>query len=99
KNNESPISVQRIFREHFNLGRQSKVPNHRTSVRWLAQFCNNESCHNKKHSGCPKTQRTPKRVQEVQNAVLRSPQRSADRHALALGMSARSLHCTLHTDL
>ena len=34
KNNESPITVQRIFRRHFRLGRHDRVPDHRTIVRW-----------------------------------------------------------------
>ena len=33
KNNESPITVQRIFLRHFRLGRHDRVPDHRTIVR------------------------------------------------------------------
>ena len=86
KNNESPITVQTIFRRHFRLGRHDRVPDHRTIVRWVNYFRTTASSLKKKSPGHPRSQRTPARVDEARQALIRSPGRSAVKHALALGM-------------
>ena len=43
--------------------------------------------------------RTPENVERVRAAVIHSPRRSARRHAVALGISSRSLRRILHRDL
>ena len=47
----------------------------------------------------PRSQWTPARVEEARQALIRSPRRSAVRHALALRMSPRSLQRIIHGDL
>ena len=99
KNNESPITVQRIFHCHFRLGCHDRVPDHRTIVRWANHFRTTASSLNEKSPGHPRSQWTPVRVEEAHQALIRSPHCSAVRHALALGMSPRSLQCIIHDDL
>ena len=53
----------------------------------------------RKPPGLPHSVRTPEKVDTVGRAVLASPRRSARRQALALGMSRRSLHRILHSEL
>ena len=98
-NNESPITVQRIFHRHFRLGRHDRVPDHRTIIRWVNHFRTTASSLKEKSPGRPRSQRTPARVEEARQALIRSPRRSAVRHALALGMSPRSLQRIIHDDL
>lgn len=49
--------------------------------------------------GALSTVRTPKNVQLVREAVERSPRRSARKHAIAMGISDRSLRRIVHDDL
>ena len=78
KNNESPITVQRIFRRHFRLGRHDIVPDHRTIVRWVNHFRTTASSLKEESPGRPRSQRTPARVEEARQALIRSPARSPD---------------------
>jgi hypothetical protein len=75
------------------------VPDHRSIVGWVEQFRTTASCLKNKSPGRPGTQRTPARVEEARQAHIQSPRRSAVRHALALGMSPRSLRRIIHDDL
>lgn len=49
--------------------------------------------------GPERTVTTPENVGRVRAAVLRSPRRSARKQAVALGMSRRSLHRIMHSEL
>ena len=53
KNNESPITVQRIFRRHFSLGHHDRVPDHRTIIRWVNHFRTTGSSLKEKSPGRP----------------------------------------------
>jgi len=44
------------------------------------------------------TARTPENVEKVREAIVRSPTRSARRHAVELGMSESTLRRMLHKD-
>jgi hypothetical protein len=59
KNNESSITMQRIFCCHFGLKRHKKVPDHQTIVGWVEQFRTTPSCLKNKSPGHPRTQWTP----------------------------------------
>ena len=99
KNNESPITVQKIFHRHFRLERHDRVPDHRTITRWVNHFRTTASSLKEKSPGRPRSQRTLVRVEDARQALIRSPQRSAVRHAFALRMSPRSLQRIIHDDL
>jgi len=62
-------------------------------------FGANGSTLKRKWPGRPRTVRTPENVEAVRASIQQSPKRSARKHAMALGISSRSLRRILHTDL
>jgi len=54
---------------------------------------------NKKPPGPARTARTPENIASVSEALIRSPRRSARRHASELGLSRESVRNILQTDL
>lgn len=99
KNNGSATVTQRVFRRHFDIGRNGKVPTRQTILNWVTQFRTTASIVNKKPSGRPRTVRTPENVRRVSHAIQRSPQRSARRHSVALRLSPRTVRRILHEEL
>ena len=99
KNGDSAIRTQRIFRQHFNIGRHGHVPDRHTINNWVRKFRTTASTEDKKHGGKPKTVRTPENIERVRIDFQRSPKRSAHRHAQTLGISRTSLRRILHKDL
>ena len=53
----------------------------------------------RKSRGRHRTVRTPENVEAVRASIQQSPNRSAHKHAMALGISSRSLKRILHADL
>jgi hypothetical protein len=88
-NNCSATVTQRVFRRHFDIGRNGKVPTRQTILNWVTQFRTTAAIVNKKPSGRPRTVRTPEIVRRVSHAFQRSPQRSARRHLVALHLSPK----------
>jgi len=80
KNNDSATVTQRVFRRHFDIGRNGKVPTRQTVLNWVTQFRTTASIVNKKPPCRPRTVRTPENVRRVAHAF----QRSARRHSIAL---------------
>ena len=99
KNGDSATVTQRVFRRHFNIGRNGKVPTRQTILNWVKQFRETASATSTKPPGRPRIVRTPENVERVREAILRSPQRSVRRHAPQLRMSDRSVRRILHFDL
>jgi hypothetical protein len=77
KNNDSATVTQRVFRRHFDIGRDGKVPTGQTILNWFTQFRTTASIADKKPPGRPRTVQTPENVRRVAHAFQRSPQRSA----------------------
>ncbi|XP_039295229.1 uncharacterized protein LOC120353885 [Nilaparvata lugens] len=99
ENNKSVIATQRAFRRQFNIPRNNAVPNANTIRSWIRQMEETGSTL-KTNTHCRrKSIRTPENVQRVRTAFEQSPERSARRHSLALGISDRSLRRILHFDL
>lgn len=98
RNNDSVVTVQRLFRQYFRVERRGAVPDQNTVLRWVVAFRGTGSMMKKKPPGLPRSVRTLEKVDRVRTAVVASPRRSTRRHAVALGMSRRSLHCILHED-
>lgn len=98
KNNNSYVSAQREFRNHFNIPRNHSVPSAHAIKTWIANFEETGSTM-KKRTGSVKSVRTPENIDRVRTAVLRSPTRSARRQAISLGISNRSVRRILHNDL
>jgi len=71
KNNDSATVTQRVFRIHFDIGRNGKVPTSQTILNWVTQFRTTASIVNKKLPGRPPTVRTPENVRRVAHAFQR----------------------------
>ena len=99
RNSDSVVTVQRLFRRMFNVGRRGAIPDRNTIFRWAEAFRTNGSVMKRKPPGLLRSVRTPENVDTARRAVLASPRRSARRQALALGMSRRSLYRNLHDEL
>lgn len=99
ENDSSVIVTQRLFRRHFLIPRNDPVPSANTIRAWVRQLEESGSTLRAEKHGRRRSVRTPQNVQLVRAAVERSPRRSARRHAVALGMSDRSLRRILKLDL
>jgi hypothetical protein len=99
KNNYFATVLQRVFRRHFYVVRNGKVPTRQTILNWVTQFRTTASIVNKKLPGRPRTVRTPENVRRVAHEFQRSPQRSARCHSIALRLPPRTVRRILHEDL
>ena len=96
KSGESIIETQRLFRCRFNIGRHGNIPSRSTILRWVTSFRTRGTIMKKKPPGPVATARTPENVERVREAIVRSPTRSARRHAVELGMSESTVRRILH---
>jgi len=99
QNGESVTGVQRLFRVHFNLGCRDTVPSHNTILRWIHILRTTGSIVKKKTPGPNKTVRMPENIERVIQALIRSPGRSARRHAREMRLSHESVRTILQKDL
>jgi hypothetical protein len=99
ENNRSVIATQIALRTHFALGRNASVPDWKTILLWIYNLQVTASTLKRKSPGRPTTVKTPENVKAVRASIQQSPKRSARKHAMALGISSRSLRRILHADL
>jgi len=99
ENNRSVTATQREFRTRFALGRNASVPDRKTILLWISNLPATGSTLKRKSPGRPRAVRTPENVEAVRASIQQSPKRSARKHAMALGISIRSLRRILHADL
>ena len=99
KSGGSPVATQRAFRIRFALGRRDTVPDKNTIYRWVSNFRQTGSALNQTSPGRPRTATGPENVAVVRASILKSPRRSARKHAAALRLSDRSVRRILHLDL
>ena len=92
-------SLQLQFRESFVAISDWDVTTEFLIVRWVNHFRTTASSLKEKSPGRPRSQRTPARLEEARQALIRSLCHSAVRHVLALRMSLRSLQRIIHDDL
>ncbi|PNF43879.1 hypothetical protein B7P43_G02806 [Cryptotermes secundus] len=97
-NNHSYVAVQRAFRTHFGIKPRGPVTDRKSIVLWVENFRTTGSVV-KKSSGRQRTVTTPENVEAVRQSILRSPRRSARKHAVALDISNRSMRRILHAHL
>ena len=93
------IAAQRQFHTHFGIARQGRLPNRKTILLWMRNFRQTSSALKRKSPGTPCRVCTSETITTVRHAVTTSPQRSTAKHALALGLSDRSVRRRLHLDL
>ncbi|XP_011049237.1 PREDICTED: uncharacterized protein LOC105142985 [Acromyrmex echinatior] len=94
----SVIATQRAFRNRFNLAPLAPVPDRKSIVTWVTTFRQTANA-TRRRTGVPRPIRSPENIEAVRASILRSPQRSARKHASALGLSDRSMRRILHDDL
>lgn len=99
RNNESFITVQRLFRQRFGVARDGLIPDRRSISRWVTAFRTTGSVMSGKSTGRPRTAVTPQNIDNVRASVLQSPRRSTRRRAQTLGLSRRSLQRILSREL
>lgn len=97
-NGHSVVATQRAFRIRYNIHPAGPVPGRQSIVSWVDTFREIGSVA-KKGPGGQRTSRTPENVERVRESFLRSPRRSARRHAAALGISDRTVRRILHNEL
>ena len=93
------IAAQRQFRTHFGVSWHGRVPNRKTILLWIRSFRQTSSALKRKFPGRPRSVQTPETITTARHAVTTSPQRSAAKHALALGVSDLSVRRILYLDL
>ena len=98
KNGRSPVAIQRAFRIRFAPGLRDTVPD-KTIYRWVSDFRQTGSALKQTSPGRPRTGTGPENVAAVRASILKSPRRSARKHAAALRLSDRSVRRILHRDL
>ena len=98
RNNDSFVTVQRLFRRQFNVARDGAIPDHNTVLRWVESFRTIGSVMKRTSTGRPRTARTPEN-ESVRRSVIESPRRSTRRRASILGLSCLSLQLILHGEL
>lgn len=91
RNNQSVTVVQREFRRHFNIHRNRAIPSRNTILRWIESLYSPGELINRRPRGVTRTVRTPNNVERVRQAFLRSPTRSARKHAAAPRLRYRSV--------
>ena len=99
KCSDSVIAAQRQFPTYFGVGRHGRVPNRKTILLFIRNFRQTSSALKRKSSDRPRSVETPETITTVRHAVTTSPQRSAAKNALALGVSDRSVRRILHLDV
>jgi len=99
KNGGSPVVTQLAFRIRFAPGRRNTVPDKKTIYRWVSNVKQTGSALKQTSPGRPRTTTGPENVAVVRASILKSPRRSALKHAAALRLSDRSVRRILHRDL
>ncbi|KAJ8941038.1 hypothetical protein NQ318_015514 [Aromia moschata] len=99
ENNRFVIAKQRSFRRRFDIPRNNAVPNANTIRSWVQQLEETGTTLRRDKYGRRRSIRTQDNVHLVSAAIEQSPTRSVRRHAVALGISGRSLRRILHFDL
>ena len=96
---DSVIAAQHQFRTHFGVGRHRRAPHRKTILLSIRNFRQTSSALKLKSPGKPGSVLTPETIAAVKYVFTKSPQRSAAKHALVLGVSDCSVRRILHLDL
>ena len=99
KNGESVTETQRLFKRRFNIGRHGNVPSRNSIFRWVNALRTTGSLLKTKPPFPFRTAKTPRNVDRVREAIIRSPRCSAGRHSAELGISQSTVQRIVHKDL
>ena len=97
-NGRSLVATQRAFRARFEIPPHRLVPGRNSILSWVIAFreCGSVA---KPRNGCQRTNRTLENVERVRQSVVRSPGRSARKHAAAMGLSDTTVRRIFHEHL
>jgi len=73
RSGKSVLVTQRLFPQHFNIGRNGAVPSRNTILLWVNNFQATGSVMKKKPPGPEKKVRTPENIKRVRQALVWSP--------------------------
>ena len=65
RNNDSVITVQRLFLRQFNVARDGAIPDRNIILRWVELCRTTGSVMKRTSTGRPRTARTPENVESV----------------------------------
>ena len=99
RNNDSVVTVQRLFCRQFNVARGGAIPDGNTVLRSVESFRTTGSVMKRTSTGRPRKAWTPENVESVRRSVIESPRRSTRNRASILGLSRLSLQRILHGEL
>lgn len=94
----SIVAVQRAFRLRYEIPPRGAVPARGSILSWVEAFRAVGSV-SRRRPGATRTVRTPANIEAVRESILRSPRRSARKHAATLRLSDRSVRRILHDEL
>ena len=94
----SVIVTQLSFRNRFNFPILAPVLDRKSIVTWVTTLRQTASA-TRRRTGVPRPIRSRENIEAVRALMLRSPRRSARKHASALGLSNHSVRRILHEDL
>jgi hypothetical protein len=97
--NDSYITTQWLFHQHYHLDQHDHVPSAHAIKTWLKNFEGTGSTLKTKPPGKIRTVRTPEKVGRFMTAFHHSPQCSARHHAVSLNISSSSVQRILWKDL
>jgi hypothetical protein len=92
----SVTETQRAFRCELN---RRDAPSPYAIRRWVQKWRAEGNVGNKPPPGRPRSVRTEQNVERFRASLVRSPRRSARKHAIALQITDRSIRRILHDDL
>ena len=93
---ESVTATQHGFRQQFQ---RCDAPSRNTLLLLVSKSCQEQSVKASKSQGCPRSARTPDKLEQARDAILRSPRWPACRQSLALLLNNSSVCRILHKDL
>ena len=99
RNNDSAVTVQRLFRRQFNVLREGTIPDRNTILQWVESFRTTGSVMKRTSTARLHTARTPEYFESVRRSVIESPRHPTRCHSSMLGLSRRSLQRILHGEL
>ncbi|KAG5326261.1 MOS1T transposase, partial [Pseudoatta argentina] len=97
-NGRSVVATQHAFRARFEIPPHRLVPGRNSILSWVNSF---QECGSvaKPRNGRQRNSRTPEAVERVRQSILRSPRRSARKHAVPLGILDTTVRRILHKEL
>ncbi|CAH2088890.1 unnamed protein product [Euphydryas editha] len=99
KNNDSYVTVRRLFRIEYGLQRISECPSVNLIKAWVNKFEETGSTTNIKQTGRPRSRRSEENIREVEISVRNDPESSSRKRSAALAIPRTSLRRILHLDL